>query len=31
LENKTFVASGRFIVQQGKPNVVEYKVSEVAK
>jgi hypothetical protein len=29
LENKTFVQSGRFIVEQGKPTVVEYKISEV--
>jgi len=31
LENKTFVQSGRFIIEQGKPVVVEYKISEVAK
>lgn len=30
LENKTFVQSGRFIIEQGKPVVVEYKISEVA-
>lgn len=31
LEGKTFVQSGRFIVEQGKPVIVEYKISEVAK
>lgn len=30
LENKTFVQSGRFIIEQGKPVVVEYKISEVS-
>lgn len=30
LENKTFVGSGRFILEEGKGVVVEYKVSEVA-
>ena len=29
LENKTFVGSGRFIIEKGKPIVVEYKLSEV--
>ena len=29
LEGKTFVQSGRFIVEAGKPVVVEYKISEV--
>lgn len=29
LENKVYVASGRFVVEQGKPLVVEYKISEV--
>ncbi|KAF6804929.1 hypothetical protein CSOJ01_09832 [Colletotrichum sojae] len=29
LENKVYVGSGRFIVEQGKPVVVEYKISEV--
>jgi len=30
LEGKTFVGSGRFIVEPGKPVIVEYKISEVA-
>ncbi|KAK0656697.1 hypothetical protein B0T16DRAFT_452239 [Cercophora newfieldiana] len=30
LEGKTFVGSGRFILEPGKPVVVEYKISEVA-
>ena len=29
LQNKVFVGSGRFIVEPGKPIVVEYKISEV--
>ncbi|OIW34453.1 hypothetical protein CONLIGDRAFT_5263 [Coniochaeta ligniaria NRRL 30616] len=29
LEGKTFVQSGRFIIEQGKPVIVEYKISEV--
>jgi len=29
LEEKVYVASGRFIVEAGKPPVVEYKISEV--
>jgi len=29
LEEKVFVGSGRFIVEEGKPTVVEYKISEV--
>lgn len=29
LEAKVFVASGRFILEEGKPIVVEYKISEV--
>ncbi|KAL1998728.1 hypothetical protein VTN02DRAFT_5674 [Thermoascus thermophilus] len=31
LENRAFVASGHFIVEKGKPAVVEYKVSQVVK
>lgn len=30
LENKVFVAAGRFILEEGKPVIVEYKVSEVS-
>ena len=30
LEQKVYVASGRFIVEAGKPSVVEYLISEVA-
>ncbi|KAI3400261.1 hypothetical protein diail_3642 [Diaporthe ilicicola] len=30
LENKVFVGSGRFILEAGKPVVVEYKISEVS-
>ena len=30
LEEKVYVASGRFIVEAGQPVVVEYKISEVA-
>lgn len=30
LEQKIYVASGRFVVEAGKPTVVEYKISEVA-
>lgn len=29
LQNKVFVGSGRFIIEPGKPIVVEYKISEV--
>lgn len=29
LEDKVFVASGRFVLEEGKPVVVEYKISEV--
>jgi len=29
LETKVFVGSGRFIVEQGQPLTVEYKISEV--
>ena len=31
LETGTFVGAGRFRVQQGKPVVVEYKLSKVVK
>ncbi|KAL8685227.1 MAG: hypothetical protein Q9218_007892 [Villophora microphyllina] len=31
LENGVFVGAGRFIVEQGKPVVVEYKVSKLVK
>ena len=31
LETGTFVAAGRFVVEKGKPVVVEYKVSKVVK
>jgi hypothetical protein len=30
LEQKIYVGSGRFIVEAGKPLIVEYKISEVA-
>ncbi|KAJ2899304.1 hypothetical protein MKZ38_003294 [Zalerion maritima] len=30
MEHKVYVASGRFILEAGKPVVVEYKISEVA-
>lgn len=30
LESKVYVGSGRFIVEAGKPVIVEYKISEVA-
>jgi len=30
LERKVYVGSGRFIVETGKPVIVEYKISEVA-
>lgn len=30
LQHKTYTAAGRFVVEEGKPLVVEYKVSEVA-
>ncbi|KAK1990367.1 hypothetical protein LX36DRAFT_664291 [Colletotrichum falcatum] len=30
IQNKVYVGSGRFIVEEGKPVVVEYKISEVA-
>ncbi|KAK4199116.1 hypothetical protein QBC40DRAFT_282537 [Triangularia verruculosa] len=29
LANKTYVGSGRFIIEEGKPVIVEYKISEV--
>lgn len=29
IEHKTYVASGRFILEAGKPVTVEYKISEV--
>ncbi|KAK0748250.1 hypothetical protein B0T21DRAFT_343929 [Apiosordaria backusii] len=29
LSNKTFVGSGRFVIEEGKPVIVEYKISEV--
>lgn len=29
LEQKIYVASGRFIIEEGKPLVVEYKISQV--
>jgi hypothetical protein len=29
MEEKIYVGSGRFIVEKGKPVVVEYKISEV--
>lgn len=29
MEEKIYVGSGRFIVEEGKPVVVEYKISEV--
>ncbi|KAK1975354.1 hypothetical protein LZ30DRAFT_605826 [Colletotrichum cereale] len=30
IQNKVYVGSGRFVVENGKPVVVEYKISEVA-
>lgn len=30
LEHKVYVASGRFIIEAGKPVIVEYKISEVS-
>ena len=30
LEHGTFVGAGRFLVEQGKPAVVEYRISKVA-
>lgn len=30
LEEKIYVASGRFILDDGKPVIVEYKISEVS-
>lgn len=30
LEEKVYVGSGRFVIEPGKPTIVEYKVSEVA-
>lgn len=30
LQEKVYVGSGRFILEPGKPVIVEYKVSEVA-
>lgn len=29
LEENTFVGAGRFLVEQGKPTTVEYRVSKV--
>ena len=29
LEQKVYVASGRFVIEEGKPLVVEYKISQV--
>lgn len=29
LEDKMYVGSGRFIVEENKPTIVEYKISEV--
>ncbi len=30
LEQKVYVASGRFVVEEGKPLLVEYMISQVA-
>lgn len=30
IEDKLYVGSGRFIVEEGQPIIVEYKISEVA-
>lgn len=30
LEEKVYVGSGRFVIEAGKPVIVEYKVSEVS-
>lgn len=30
IEGKIYVASGRFVLEEGKPLVVQYKISEVA-
>lgn len=30
MSEKVYVGSGRFILQEGKPVIVEYKISEVA-
>lgn len=30
LETKLFVGAGRFILENGKPTIVEYKISEVS-
>ena len=30
LEQNIYVASGRFVIEAGKPPIVEYKISEVA-
>lgn len=30
IEKKIFVGSGRFVLEEGKPVTVEYKISEVA-
>ena len=30
IEHKVYVGSGRFILEEGKPVVVEYKISEVS-
>ncbi len=29
IEQKVYVGSGRFIIEEGKPVIVEYKISEV--
>ena len=29
MEQKVYIGSGRFIVEAGKPTIVEYKISEV--
>jgi hypothetical protein len=29
LEQKVYVGSGRFVIEEGEPLVVEYKISEV--
>lgn len=31
LELSTFVGAGRFVIEQGKPVIVEYKLSKVVK
>lgn len=30
MDTKVYVGAGRFILEEGKPVVVEYKISEVA-